>query len=231
MDTTVARSGTAAGGSTAGSRVRWGAGGLAVAGVVLAVYPALRPYPDSGPAWASPAWTAAHLLAVAGFVLLVAGVGAVWSSVRDTRAERTAFAALLTTGAGVGLTLPYYGAEVFGLHVIGQWSVRRGDPGLLAMADEMHFALPAMLTFAVGLLGVGAGGVLTAVALARSGRFQAWTGVPLALGLALYVPQFFGPPWLRLAHGLLVAVGCLWVWRALRARRPHAGSLRPAGGE
>lgn len=223
MDTTPVRSGTTTDGPTTGSRVRWGAGGLAVAGVALAVYPALRPYPDSGPAWASQAWTAAHLLAIAGFVLLTAGVGAVWSSVRDTRAERTAFAALVTTGAGVGLTLPYYGAEVFGLQTIGEWSVRGGDPGLLAMADDLHYALPAVLTFAAGLLGIAAGAVLTAVALARSGRFPAWSGVPLALGFALYVPQYFGPPWLRFAHGLLVAAGCLWVWRSLRAPRPDTG--------
>ncbi|RZT83809.1 hypothetical protein EV383_0627 [Pseudonocardia sediminis] len=214
---------TTAAGAVTGARVGWGAGALAVAGVALAVYPALRPYPDSAAGWASPAWTAAHLLAVAGFVLLVAGTGAVWASVRDTRAERTGFAALVVTGGGVGLTLPYYGAEVFGLHVIGQWSLRRRDPGLLAMADDLHYALPAVLTFAAGLLGIGAGAVLTAVALARSGRFAFWAGVPLAVGLALYVPQFFGPPWLRIAHGLLVFLGCLGVWRALAAARPHTG--------
>lgn len=40
------------------------------------------------------------------------------------------------------------------------------------------------------------------------------------LGFALYIPQFFTSPPIRMAHGLLVAVGCVWlavsIWQAQR---------------
>jgi hypothetical protein len=36
-----------------------------------------------------------------------------------------------------------------------------------------------------------------------------WSGLPLAVGLALYIPQFFGTQPIWVAHGMLVATGCL----------------------
>ena len=52
----------------------------------------------------------------------------------------------------------------------------------------------------------------------RSGVLSRPSGVPFALGFALYIPQFFGNQPIRVAHGLLVAAGCLWlaagIWRS-----------------
>lgn len=57
----------------------------------------------------------------------------------------------------------------------------------------------------------------------RRGRvLPAWTGWLLAAGFVLYLPQFFAPAWLRVAHGVLVAAGCLAVaWYLVLARRPR----------
>jgi hypothetical protein len=35
--------------------------------------------------------------------------------------------------------------------------------------------------------------------------------VPLAIGLVLLIPQFYLPAWARIAHGVLVAIGLLWL--------------------
>jgi hypothetical protein len=50
---------------------------------------------------------------------------------------------------------------------------------------------------------------MTAAAIWRSGIYSKWSGVPFVIGMAMYIPQFFGTQLLRVAHGLLVAVGCL----------------------
>jgi hypothetical protein len=54
-----------------------------------------------------------------------------------------------------------------------------------------------------------------------------WTGLPFALAFALYLPQFFGPPALRIAHGVLVAAGCLLL--AIAVRRSGVLDQRDAG--
>ncbi|WP_054847802.1 hypothetical protein [Methanoculleus chikugoensis] len=57
-----------------------------------------------------------------------------------------------------------------------------------------------------------------------------WSGIPLALGFALFLPQFFTPPPpARIAHGLLVMIGCwLVAWSMVNAktgeREDRAGS-------
>jgi hypothetical protein len=60
-----------------------------------------------------------------------------------------------------------------------------------------------------------AGAVLAAVAIWRSGVLPRSSGVLFAVGFALFVPQFFTPPAVRIAHGVLVAAGSIWVAMAL----------------
>src|SRR6187402_1512663 len=98
------------------TRVRLGALALAVAGVLFVLYPAIRPYSDEtslqgAAAFASTAWIVAHVLAIAGFVLVTLGLLALYRVLQDTPAKRLAFLALVAMWIGAGLTLPYYGAE------------------------------------------------------------------------------------------------------------------------
>jgi quinol-cytochrome oxidoreductase complex cytochrome b subunit len=92
------------------SRTRWGAFALAVAGVLFVLYAALRPWQDESTvegatkAMSSGAWVAAHLFAMLGFILVALGLLGVWNAVSRTRAERLAFAAVVTGWIGVGLT-------------------------------------------------------------------------------------------------------------------------------
>ncbi|MBP1162323.1 MULTISPECIES: hypothetical protein [unclassified Rhodococcus (in: high G+C Gram-positive bacteria)] len=199
-----------------------------VAGVLFLLYPAVRPYSDylnqatmdGARAYASGAWVSAHFFGMIGFLLLGLAVQALREILRGTEGDRAGIAATVLTWVGVGLTLPYYGAEDFGLHAIGGRAVADGTPELLDLVDGVRGGGTQMTMFTVGLLLVAAGAVAAAVGIWRSGVLARWSGVPLAVGFALFIPQFFGSPWMRVAHGVLVAAGALWLAaELLRARR------------
>jgi hypothetical protein len=163
---------------------------LAAAGVLFVVYPLVRPWGDATPdgmaaAFASPYWLLAHMAAMAAFVLV--GVGL-------TRLPGRA--ALVTWVAGTALVLPYYGAEAFALHALA------GEPDVAALAEKIRMGATQMTVFGAGLGLLAVAGVLTAIAVGRA-------GVVFAAGMVLYLPQFFADPALRIAHGVLLAIGCL----------------------
>ena len=206
------------------SRTRWGAVALAVAGVLFVLYPAVRPWQDESTvegatkALSSGAWVAAHLFAMVGFILAALGLLAVWNVVSRTRAEPLAFAAVVTTWIGVGLTLPYYGAEDFGLNAIARKAADGQVSDLLGLVDAVRLSPVPITVFGVGLLLLAAGAVLAAVAIWRSGVLPRSSGILFAAGFVLFLPQFFTPPAVRIAHGVLVAAGSIVValalWRA-----------------
>jgi hypothetical protein len=210
------------------SRTRWGALTLAVAGVLFILYPAVRPWQDESTvhgaikAMSSGAWVAAHLFAMVGFILVALGLLAVWNAVSTTRSERLGFAAVVTTWVGVGLTLPYYGAEDFGLNAIARKAAEGQRFDVLGLVDAVRFSSVPTTTFALGLLLLGAGAVLAAVAIWSSGMLPRSSGMLFAAGFVLFLPQFFTPPAVRIAHGVLVAAGSIWValalWRAKEAQ-------------
>jgi hypothetical protein len=196
-------------------RVRLGALSLAVSGILFVLYPAIRPFSDEASlqgaeAFASTAWILAHVLAIVGFILLTLGLFSLYISLQQTSAERLAFLALVLSWIGVGLTLPFYGGEAFGLHAIGQEAIRQQSSALLAMANDVRSGAGLVMGLA-GLMLLAAGAVIAAVAVWRSSTLPKWSGIPFALGFALYIPQFFGTQPIRVAHGMLVAVGCLWM--------------------
>jgi hypothetical protein len=208
--------------STNASRVRLGAVSLAVSGILFVLYPALRPFSDEASlqgaqAFASTAWILAHMLAVVGFILLALGLLSLHIALQHTAAQRLVFLALVLSWIGVGLTLPYYGAEMFGLHAIGQEAVRQHSSALLALANAVRFG-PGFIVIIVGLGLLAVGTILVALALWRSGTLSRWSGIPLALGFVLYLPQFLGTQPIRVAHGLLVALGCIWIAFGMQTR-------------
>jgi hypothetical protein len=209
--------------STSRTGSRSGALALAVAGVLF-VYPAVRPWQDESTvegatkAMNSGAWVAAHLFAMVGFILVALGLLGLWNAVRRTRAERLALAAVVTTWIGVGLTLPYYGAEDFGLNAIARKAAEGQVSDLLGLVEAVRFSPVPITTFGLGLLLLAAGAVLAAVASWRSGVLARSSGILFAAGFVLFLPQFFTPPAVRIAHGVLVAAGSIWLavalWRA-----------------
>ncbi|WP_332449251.1 hypothetical protein [Methanoculleus sp.] len=186
---------------------------LVVAGACFFAYPAIRPYTDEttlagAEAFASPAWLLSHTLAMVGFILLVLGLLGLYGRLRETKAERTGITALVLTWAGVGLILPYYGAEAFALHAVGREAIEQNSVELLiTLTDAVRFGAGVWL-FGAGLIALAVGSILFGAAIRRSGTLPPWSGIPLALGFALFLPQFFAPAAVRIAHGLLVLAGC-----------------------
>jgi hypothetical protein len=214
--------------ATDASRVRLGAIAFALAGVLFVLYPAIRPFSDEtslqgAAAFASTAWILAHMLAMVGFTLLMLGLLGLYFALRTTAAEGIGFWTLVAGLLAVGLLLPFYGGEAFGLHAIGAEALRQHSLALVGLAEVVRSG-PELIMFLIGLLLLAVSGIMAAVAIWTSGQFPKWSGVPFALGFALYIPQFFGNQPIRLAHGLLVTVGCLWIaagmWQKSRQRHP-----------
>ncbi|MEU8222238.1 hypothetical protein [Kribbella sp. NPDC048915] len=181
---------------------------LTVAGVLFLLYPVLRPWEDetttagAAAAMGSTAWIVAHLCAMIGFVI-VPIVLLSW--------HRTA---AVVFWIGAGLTLPYYGAEVFGLHAIANQS------NVVDLAEKVRFNPYAMTMFGLGLLAMAVAAIMVAV------RRKTVPAILFAVGFGLFLPQFFGPPALRIGHGVLLAAACVWL--AWDAKRPASVEPVPA---
>lgn len=203
------------------ARTRWGAGAFAFAGLMFLLYPAVRPWHDETTAegalasMSSGAWVASHFFAMLGFIAVPLGLLTLRTTLAASPGARLASAALVTSWIGAGLTLPYYGAEDFGLHGVARSDV----PDLLRVADAVRYSPLAVTTFGVGLIALAAGAILAALAIRRSGVLPPASGVLFAVGFALFLPQFYLPAGARIAHGVLLAAGCLWLAAALAKAR------------
>jgi hypothetical protein len=198
------------------------AASLTLAGIGFALYPAIRPFSDEtslagATAFASTRWLVAHSMAMGAFILLALGLLGVAARLREASAGTLARRGLVVSWVGIALTLPYYGAENFGLHAVGQAALRRHDTALLTMLTDgirwqegIWFIIPGLLALAVGT------GMFAAAAL-RTRRFARTAALPLAIGMALYIPQYAAAQPIRVAHGILLTVGCCWLaWQLLR---------------
>lgn len=201
---------------------RWTAVAFAVAGVLWALFPLLRPWADKVPvssddlaaAWGSDAWIFAHLFGIAALGMLAPALLGMQHLLATAPGGRGAslltWATALAWIGAAGASL-YYGAEMFGIRTFAEGSIRRGDASLLDEVQVLREQPMAVVLFGVGLLLIGAAGVLVSIAMFRAGMPLAWTGVVFAAGLVLVLPQFFTPPAMRTAHGVLFGVGCLLV--------------------
>jgi hypothetical protein len=212
-------------------RVRAGAIALAVAGLLFVLYPAIRPFSDEktlagAQAFASTGWVVAHVMGMIGFIGLTLGLLALHFRLADTPAGRQSFWALVLAWIGAGLTLTYYGAEVYGLRIIGGEALSRHDASVLTLADQVRGA-PGEVIFAIGMLMLAAAGIAAAAASWRLGGLPRSGAIIVATGLALYIPQFFAGQPLRIAHGALLTVGCLILAAGLYrdARKPVVPQL------
>jgi hypothetical protein len=172
---------------------------LAAAGLLFLLYPVFRPWEDettaagAAAAMGSSAWVWSHLFAMIGFILVPIAL---------LEIHRTA---AITFWVGAGLTLPYYGAEDFGLHEIA------GQPNILELAEAVRYNPVAVTTFTLGLVTMGVAAVMVAI------KLRTTAAILFAAGFALFLPQFFTPPAVRIAHGGLMVVGCVWLaWESAR---------------
>jgi hypothetical protein len=193
---------------------------LAVAGVAFLLYPVVRPWTDettvdgARAAMASGAWVAAHAFAMLGFILVPAALLALRESI--------GLAPAVVMSVGAGLTLPYYGAEDFGLHA----AATKGGGDLLAVVDATRYNPLAVTMFGAGLLTLAVGAILVAVAIWRAGTLPRTSGLAFAAGFALFLPQFFAPAPIRIAHGVLMLTGLVWLAVAMWRANPNPAATR-----
>lgn len=199
---------------------------MATAGVLFLLYPVVRPWTDettaagAHEAMASGAWVAAHAFAMIGFILVPVALLALRDSI--------GLMPVVVMSVGAGLTLPYYGAEDFGLHAAA--TTKGGD--LLAIADATRYNPVAITMFGAGLLTLAVGAILVAVAIWRSAALPRASGIVFAVGFALFLPQFFAPAPVRIAHGVVMLIGLVWLavamWRASQHPVPVDRGAVPA---
>lgn len=208
-------------GSTQVSRPHLSAAYLVISGILFVLYPAIRPFSDEtslqgATAFASTEWLVAHILAIIAFTLLPLGLLGFYNSLQEIAVKSLAYWSVVMCLIGIGLTLPFYGAETYGLHTLGQEAIRKQTATLVGLAADVRSGA-GLVMFLIGLLLLAVAAVILAIAIWKSGRYHKWSGIPFAFGMGLYIPQFFGGQPIRVAHGLLVALGCLWLavglWR------------------
>src|SRR5215203_5193693 len=112
------------------------------------------------------------MLAMVAFTLLPLGLLGLHYMLQETAVERLGFWAIVLSWIGIGLTLPYYGGEAYGLHAIGQEALRRQSANLMSLADVVRSG-PGLVMFAAGLLLLAVAAITVAVAVWRSDRFMA----------------------------------------------------------
>jgi hypothetical protein len=205
---------------------RWFVAALSLSGLFFLLYPAIRPFSDEASmrgadAFASPAWIVAHTFGVLAFLLLGIGAFGLYLHLQDGILAGRSLTAALLIWVGVGLTLPYYGAEMFGLHAVGQQTAATGDVTLLTDLTHAIRWDVGIWFILLGLALLAAGTIVLATAVWRAGRLARASAVPLAVGMALYIPQFSGPQPVRIAHGLLMAAGCGWLAWGLNETAPQ----------
>ncbi|SER25340.1 hypothetical protein SAMN04487944_10282 [Gracilibacillus ureilyticus] len=202
-------------------RIRISALSFMFSGILFVLYPAVRPFSDEtslegATAFASTEWLVAHILAMIAFTLLPIGLLGIHYSLEGTPVFTLTYWTLITCILGVGLILPFYGGETFGLQAIGEEAVSQQSAALISQAETVRSGT-GLVMFALGLLLLAIFAILLAVAFWKSGNYTKMSGIPFAIGMCLYLPQFFFNQPVRIFHGLLVAIGCIWIavdlWR------------------
>ena len=198
-----------------------------IAGVFFVLFPMIRPFFDESSIqgsreFASNKWVIAHSLGIGGFILLPLGFLGLYLYLRDSRVERLALRGFVLCLVGAGLTLPFFGAEAFGLQVIRSGAVTQNNAYLIPLVNQLRIG-PGIAFILSGLLRVAAATIVMAAAVWKSHALPKWSSIPLAAGFAAYVPQLQGDPTfqvIRIGVGILILIGCCWLAWGIFRRLP-----------
>lgn len=91
-----------------------------------------------------------------------------------------------------------------------QEALQQNNAALLSLANSIRFGV-GIVFFGTGLLLIAVGTILFAIAIWKSHVLPKWSGILLAVGFGLYIPQYVTPQIVRVLHGLLIMVACVWI--------------------
>jgi len=200
---------------------------LVIAGVFFVLFPIIRPFFDESSIqgsreFASNKWVIAHSLRIGGFILLSLGFLGLYLYLRDSRVERLALRGFALCLVGAGLTLPFFGAEAFGLQIIGSGVVTQNNASLIPLVNQLRFG-PGIAFILSGLVWVAAATIIIAAAVWKSQALPKWSGIPLAACFTAYIPQLQAEPTfqvIRTGVGILILIGCCWLAWGIFRRLP-----------
>jgi hypothetical protein len=190
------------------------------------LFPVSRPFFDESSIegareFASNQWVIAHCLGIGAFLLLSLGFLGLYLHLPDTLVEGWALRGFVLCLLGAGLTLPFFGAEAFGLQVIGSAAVNQNNTALIPLVNQLRFG-PGIAFIISGLLCVAAATIVMAAVVWKSQALPKWSGISLAAGFAVYIPQLQGDPTfqvIRIGVEILILIGCCWLaWGMIRIR-------------
>ncbi len=104
----------------------------------------------------------AHSLGIGGFISLSLGFLGLYLYLRDAGVEGWPLRGFVLCLVDVGLTLPFFGAEAFGLQVIGSTAVNHNNATLIALVNQVRFG-PGTAFIVSSLLCVAAATIVMAV--------------------------------------------------------------------
>lgn len=210
------------------TRIRMGALALGLSAVLFGAFPFVRPFfrldvfaPEATLAAASPAitsapWLIAHLMGMAGFILLLGAIPALYAHLAAEDDAPRLFRAMVASMAGIALVLPMFGVETYALPAIG-WTYLDGQPGIAPIVTLIYRGLGTVVML-VGLLLLAVGALTFAIVIWRSGTLPRWAALTWAVGLAAWLPLLPRP--IRVIDGLLIGIGGVWLastmWRRAR---------------
>jgi hypothetical protein len=208
-------------------RVRLVAVSPVFSGVFFLLFPVVRPFFNESSLqgaqeFASTQWVVAHSLGMGGFILLALGFLGLYIRLHETQIEQWTFRGLVLSWVGVGLTLPFFGAEAFSLQVIGRAAADQSNAALIPLVNQVRFG-PGIMFVLTGLVLVAVATIIMASVVWKSVILPKWSGVPLAIGFTIYIPQLQGDPVfqpIRIAVGLVILFGCSWLAWGMASRRP-----------
>ncbi|WP_042221044.1 hypothetical protein [Oceanobacillus manasiensis] len=197
-----------------------------IAAILFVTYPALRPFSDEkslqgAEAFASQEWVLSHIFGMIAFMLLPLGLFGIHRALEGSTGATFSYWGFVLSAIGVGLILPYYGGETFGLYAIGQEALTQQSADLMSQAVVVRSGA-GLVMFVIGLLLLLIASILLAIGIWKSSKLPKMSGFLFVLGMCLYLPQFFFDQPLRVAHGALVAISCIWLAVVLWSNRNNA---------
>ncbi|MFC3418803.1 hypothetical protein ACFOLA_04845 [Salinicoccus hispanicus] len=195
-----------------------------ISGIAFVLYPIIRPFSDEktmegAVVFASGEWMISHILGMVAFTFLSVGFLGLSGAFENKSSASSVYTATGLSIIGLGLTMPYYGGETFGLHAIGHAALDQQNDSLVSLEAIVRSG-PGLILFIIGLILLVISTIIVANTFWKSGKHSKWTGVLLAIGMILYLPQFLADQPLRVIHGLLMAVGCFSIaWEITRSRK------------